>query len=283
MIRGTAGTPRGGALDGARVYVSDQAHFSIARALDVLGFPGRDAPRVALRRPVPPAGRAGRRGDRGGPGGGAHPARDRGRRRFDEHRLGRRRPRARRPRPARERLAACRRGLRRRRAPARPATPIAYPVWSAPTASRSIRTSGSSRPTTSARWSCAGARISSARSTESPEYYRVGEAGGRAAQLVPVLDRGHAPVPGAEALDELEAAGHRRPRRARRAQRRPGRVPRRAGARPIPTSRPRPPSPSSRSCASATSRPDPTAGRPRRSTATRRPCSARSRSAGRPG
>ncbi|MGZ8660812.1 MAG: pyridoxal phosphate-dependent decarboxylase family protein [Actinomycetota bacterium] len=38
-IRGTVGAPRGGALDGARVYVSDQAHFSISRALGVLGFP----------------------------------------------------------------------------------------------------------------------------------------------------------------------------------------------------------------------------------------------------
>jgi aromatic-L-amino-acid decarboxylase len=31
--------PRGRALEGVRVYASDQAHFSIARALDVLGFP----------------------------------------------------------------------------------------------------------------------------------------------------------------------------------------------------------------------------------------------------
>ena len=31
--------PRGAALEGVRVYVSDQAHFSIARALDELGFP----------------------------------------------------------------------------------------------------------------------------------------------------------------------------------------------------------------------------------------------------
>jgi len=31
--------PRGAALDGVRVYASDQAHFSIARALDILGFP----------------------------------------------------------------------------------------------------------------------------------------------------------------------------------------------------------------------------------------------------
>jgi aromatic-L-amino-acid decarboxylase len=31
--------PRGRALEGVRVYASDQTHFSIARALDVLGFP----------------------------------------------------------------------------------------------------------------------------------------------------------------------------------------------------------------------------------------------------
>lgn len=31
--------PRGAALEDARVYVSDQAHFSVARALDELGFP----------------------------------------------------------------------------------------------------------------------------------------------------------------------------------------------------------------------------------------------------
>jgi aromatic-L-amino-acid decarboxylase len=31
--------PRGAALEGCRVYASDQAHFSVARALDELGFP----------------------------------------------------------------------------------------------------------------------------------------------------------------------------------------------------------------------------------------------------
>jgi glutamate/tyrosine decarboxylase-like PLP-dependent enzyme len=31
--------PRGRALEGARVYASDQTHFSVARGLDVLGFP----------------------------------------------------------------------------------------------------------------------------------------------------------------------------------------------------------------------------------------------------
>jgi aromatic-L-amino-acid decarboxylase len=38
-VRGLAGPPRGRHLDGARVYTSDQTHFSIARALDELGFP----------------------------------------------------------------------------------------------------------------------------------------------------------------------------------------------------------------------------------------------------
>ena len=38
-LLGLATPPRGAALDGVRVYASDQAHFSIARGLDVLGFP----------------------------------------------------------------------------------------------------------------------------------------------------------------------------------------------------------------------------------------------------
>jgi aromatic-L-amino-acid/L-tryptophan decarboxylase len=38
-LRGGGRAPRGSALEGSRVYVSDQAHFSIRRALDVLGFP----------------------------------------------------------------------------------------------------------------------------------------------------------------------------------------------------------------------------------------------------
>jgi aromatic-L-amino-acid decarboxylase len=38
-LRGLAAPPRGRDLEGARVYASDQAHFSIARALDLLGFP----------------------------------------------------------------------------------------------------------------------------------------------------------------------------------------------------------------------------------------------------
>jgi aromatic-L-amino-acid/L-tryptophan decarboxylase len=37
-VLGLGEPPRGAHLEGARVYASDQAHFSIARALDVLGF-----------------------------------------------------------------------------------------------------------------------------------------------------------------------------------------------------------------------------------------------------
>ena len=38
-LRGLDRAPRGAALEGARVYASDQAHFSVGRALDELGFP----------------------------------------------------------------------------------------------------------------------------------------------------------------------------------------------------------------------------------------------------
>ncbi|HJP87697.1 MAG TPA: pyridoxal-dependent decarboxylase [Candidatus Limnocylindrales bacterium] len=38
-VRGDAMAPRGRALEGVRVYTSDQTHFSIGRALDELGFP----------------------------------------------------------------------------------------------------------------------------------------------------------------------------------------------------------------------------------------------------
>ncbi|MFL5754973.1 MAG: pyridoxal phosphate-dependent decarboxylase family protein [Chloroflexota bacterium] len=38
-LRGLDGPPRGRALENVRVYTSDQTHFSVARALDELGFP----------------------------------------------------------------------------------------------------------------------------------------------------------------------------------------------------------------------------------------------------
>ena len=39
-ILGSEGPPRGAALEGVRVYASDQTHFSVERGLDILGFPG---------------------------------------------------------------------------------------------------------------------------------------------------------------------------------------------------------------------------------------------------
>ncbi len=38
-LRSVPHPPRGAALEGARIYTGDQTHFSIARALDELGFP----------------------------------------------------------------------------------------------------------------------------------------------------------------------------------------------------------------------------------------------------
>ena len=38
-LRDLPGAPRGADLEGVRIYASDQTHFSIARGLDILGFP----------------------------------------------------------------------------------------------------------------------------------------------------------------------------------------------------------------------------------------------------
>ena len=48
-ILGLDRPPRGKDLEGARVYASDQTHFSVARALDLLGFPPRGAGHRAVR------------------------------------------------------------------------------------------------------------------------------------------------------------------------------------------------------------------------------------------
>ena len=52
--------PRGRDLEGARVYASDQTHFSVARALDLLGFPAETLVIVPSDDGLPPARRAGR-------------------------------------------------------------------------------------------------------------------------------------------------------------------------------------------------------------------------------
>ena len=115
--RGLSGPPRGKDLEGARVYTSDQTHFSIARALDELGFPPdtlvvlpaddefhlRGAPVAAAITPRP--------------GGRTDPVRDRGGRRLDEHGFGRRHRRTRGRRHDRRTVAARRCGVWRRSAP----------------------------------------------------------------------------------------------------------------------------------------------------------------------
>ena len=161
-------------------------------------------------------------GDRARPRRRADAVRDRGRRRLDEHRLGRRASASWPTSPRREDLwlhvdaayggggAAV--GARRR--------PRAR-TSSAPTRSRSIRTSGSSRPTTSAGCSSATGRTSAqVFGGRAPEYYRGGETPGRpdgdagdrrrprpADQLnfYKLELRGHPPLARAQAVDVLEA------------------------------------------------------------------------------
>ena len=152
------GPPRGGPARG-RACVRERPDALLDRAgARCARVPRRHARGDRQRRAVPAAGGAGGRGDRARPGGRADPARDRGGGGLDEHRLGRRHPRARRRRRARRRVAARRRRLRRGGSALDAAMPTGCPGSSEPTASRSIRTSGSSRPTTSGRWSCADAR-----------------------------------------------------------------------------------------------------------------------------
>ena len=84
-LTGASRPPRGGALEGVRVYTGDQTHFSIARALDELGFPPETLVVLPTDDALPPPRRARGGGDRGGPRQRA-PAGGRVRRRgLDEH------------------------------------------------------------------------------------------------------------------------------------------------------------------------------------------------------
>ncbi len=96
--------PRGAALDGARVYVSDQGHFSVARALDELGFPAETLVIAAQRRPLPAPRRRPRGASRRRPGAAADAVRGRGGDGHDQHRVHRRRAGHRRRSPRAERL-----------------------------------------------------------------------------------------------------------------------------------------------------------------------------------
>ena len=233
--RADAARRAGAALEGVRVYTSDQTHFSIAPGARRARLPGRHARRRPGRRPLP-APRA-RRSPRRSPrdrAAGPDAARDLGGRGLDEHGLGR-------PasseladaRRARGPVAPRRRGVRRGGPPLRRATRAASPASSGPTRSRSTRTSGSSRPTTSAGCGPRRARSSSGRSaaagpsTTAAARRRRGDRATRRrrprragpAQLLQARLRGHAPLAGAEAVAELEARRDERVRAARRGER----------------------------------------------------------------
>ena len=158
-LRGTAGAPRGADLDG-RAGLRERSDPLLDRpGARRARLPRRDARGGRERRAVPHAGGTRGRGDRARPGRRPDAARDRGGRGLDEHRIGRRHAGARRRRRARGRLAARRRRVRRGRA----ALAARRPSGARARASRHrhgrSRTSGSSRPTTSERSWCAGARI----------------------------------------------------------------------------------------------------------------------------
>jgi hypothetical protein len=123
------------------LYVSDQAHSSIARAARILGFRPDQVRVLPTDERLRLIGNA-RRGDRGRCARGPLAAgadRERGR---DEHRRGRPACRPGRGVQPVRRLAARRRGLRRLRRPHRAAAP-SFKGWRSPTRSRSTRTSGS--------------------------------------------------------------------------------------------------------------------------------------------
>ena len=159
-LRGLGGPPRGRDLEGARVYTSDQTHFSIARALDELGFPPETLVVLPadddfhLRGAAVAAAVARDRAAGLTPFAIAAVAGSTNTGTVDaDRRAGRRRRGARTCGSTSTRPTAARRGCRR-------ATPAASRTSTAPTRSRSIRTSGSSRPTTSAGCSSATGRTS---------------------------------------------------------------------------------------------------------------------------
>ena len=227
--RGRAGAARGDARGRPGLHLGPDPLLDRPGARPAR-LPARDAGGHPVGRAVPAARRAGRRGRRPRPRRRPDAVRDRRRRRLDEHGLGRRSS-ASWPMSPRRRTCgstSTRRTAAAARLSARDAT--GCPTSTGPIRSRSIRTSGSSRPTTSAACSSATARTS-ARSFggRAPEYYRGGEtpADGpptrrprrprRPAQLLQAQLRGHPPLARAQALDVVEAPRHRglRPARSR--------------------------------------------------------------------
>ena len=237
--RGRAAAARA-MLEGVRVYTSDQTHFSIARALDLLGFPPETLVVVAsderFRLACAPVAAAVAR-DRAA---GLDAVRDRGGRRIDQHRLGRTPIGELADVAAAEDLwlhvdaayGGAARLLRARRATACTDLDRADSVTVDPhkwffqaydIGGLLVRDGAAPRPRPSA--------------AAAPEYYRGGESAGRRrqrggrrarrprrhgpAQLLQAQLRGHPPLARAQALDVVEAPRHRGFRPAHRGQRRP--------------------------------------------------------------
>ena len=274
-ITGASEPPRGRALEGLRVYTSDQTHFSVGRALDELGFPPETlvvlpsderfrlhaepvaraiaADRAAGLTPVAIAAVAGSTNTGS----------------IDlvpeladlAHReaCG----------SMSTRPTAARRGCRERDAARVPGLELADSVTVDPhkwffqaydiggllvrDGSLLGATFGRRRPSTTAARTAGGPRapMTPMPATTTPR---------RPAQLLQARVRGHAPLARAEAVAELEASRHDRLRQAHRARPTISRRRSRGASPRATTSRPCPPSPSCPSCASATC----PAGAPRR-------------------
>ena len=230
---GASRPPRGAALEGVRVYASDQAHFSIARALDELGFPPETLALVPaddrFRLHAAPVAEAIARDRARRPATG----RDRRGRGIDQHGLGRPRPGARRRWRGREGLwlhvdaaygGAAR--LSARDAGRVPGLELADSVTIDPH-----------------KWFFQAYDVGALLVRDgdhlreafdrSPEYYRGGEASPSAprtcrgcrrprepAELLQARLRGHAPLPRAQAVGVLEAPRHERLRPPGGAERR---------------------------------------------------------------
>ena len=142
------------------VYCSEEAHYSVDRACELLGIGAANVRSLPARREPRHAARRARGGDRRRPGAGHRSHRGRRDGRHDADRRRRPDPRARRHLRRARRVAPRRRRLRARGRQPCPRSPTSSPGSSAPAPSRSTRTSGCTcrRPAESS--SCAAAPTS---------------------------------------------------------------------------------------------------------------------------
>ena len=197
-------------LEGVRVYASRPGPLLDRRARRHPGFPADTLRVVPSRRRLPPARPAGRRGDRGRSRGRARAARDRGR--APARRTPARSTTVRRsPTSPSARASGC---TSTPRTAAPPGCPRARPRR-LPGLERADSVTVDPHKWFFQAYDIGGLRRAPARGPAAhvPRRARVlpvAAARGRAAQLVPVLAGGNAPVPRAQALVLLEAPRHRR-------------------------------------------------------------------------